>query len=32
VGRHRRGVNRTGNSAGNDDFTRLRHELSIRVK
>src|SRR6476620_4661143 len=32
VGRHRRGVNRTGNSAGNDDFTRLRHELSIQVK
>ena len=30
--RHRRRVDRAGNSAGDDDFTRLRHELSIPMK
>ena len=30
--RHRRRVDRAGDGAGDDDFARLRHELSIPVK
>ena len=32
VRRHRGRMDRAGNSTGNDDFSRLRHELSIPMK